>query len=110
METPKAVKAPDTGRDSSFEHWYCHTYPSVLSALVLAVGDTDVAAEAAADAFAKALERWERVGSMDSPTGWTYTVALNLARRRYRRAQIERGLRGQSDIAVVRPDALELWD
>jgi RNA polymerase sigma-70 factor (ECF subfamily) len=51
---------------------------------------------------------------MDAPTGWTYTVGLNLLRRRYRRAALER--RALRRVQAVRPElampvvSVELWD
>jgi predicted RNA polymerase sigma factor len=73
-------------------------------------GDPDTASEAADEAFARALAQWNRVGAMDSPTGWTYRVALNQLRRRLRRKQQERLLleelsRGSE---MSEPD-LSLW-
>jgi RNA polymerase sigma factor (sigma-70 family) len=50
---------------------------------------------------------------MESPTGWTYRVALNLLRRRARRAALEqRALRRMPPPAEGLPPerAIELWD
>jgi RNA polymerase sigma factor (sigma-70 family) len=58
--------------------------------LTVVGGDFEVASDAAAEAFARALAQWDRVSAMSSPSGWTYTVALNLLRRRQRRARLER--------------------
>jgi RNA polymerase sigma-70 factor, ECF subfamily len=95
-----------------FEPWYRREYPKVLATLVLVVGDGDLGREAADEAFARALARWRSVGRMASPAGWTYRVALNLARRAARRAAAERRL-----LRLSRPDsggvpwpAVELWD
>jgi RNA polymerase sigma-70 factor (ECF subfamily) len=75
--------------------------------------DTAVAQEVAAEAFARALERWDRVGEMASPGGWTYRVALNLVRRRARRAALERRLllrmAPAPPISVPAP-AVEVWE
>ena len=38
------------------------------------------------DAFLKVWERWEQVGAMDDPVGYLYRTAMNLFRKRYRRA------------------------
>lgn len=38
------------------------------------------------DAFLKVWERWERVDGMDDPVGYLYRTAMNLFRKRYRRA------------------------
>lgn len=43
------------------------------------VGDRNEAEDVAAEAMARALDRWRRVGAMPSPTGWVVRVASNLA-------------------------------
>lgn len=77
---------------SGFETWYRAEHPRVLAALAVVARDPDLAQEAAAEAFARALQQWDRVGAMGSPGGWTYRVALNGLRRRARRAAFERRL------------------
>ena len=67
-----------------FEGWYRPEHPRLLTAMVVVCGDLEVARDVTAEAFTRALERWGRVEAMDNPAGWTYTVALNLARRRWR--------------------------
>jgi RNA polymerase sigma-70 factor (ECF subfamily) len=97
--------------EDSFAAWYRSEYRGLVHALALATGSADVATEAASEAFARALQRWSRVSQMVSPTGWTYTVALNIARRTFRRARIEAlVLRHHSPPPPVRADALEIWD
>lgn len=71
--------------DERFVQWYQAQHPRLVTSLTLATGDSDLAREATDEAFARALERWHRVGTMQSPTGWAYRVALNVARRRRRR-------------------------
>jgi RNA polymerase sigma-70 factor (ECF subfamily) len=75
--------------DGGFDAWYRAEHPSVLAALTVAAGDVDRASDAVDEAFARAYERWDRVGEMDSPAGWTYRTALNVLRRRGRRAALE---------------------
>ena len=58
----------------------------------LVSGNRAATADAVDEAFARAFERWARVRTMDSPVGWTFTVARNLLRRAARRAQKERTL------------------
>ena len=55
-------------------------------------GDADVASEATDEAFSRCYVRWERVGQMGSPLGWTLRVAQNAMRRTMRRRAIERRL------------------
>ena len=40
------------------------------------------------DAFLRVWERWDRVGGMDDPIGYLYRTAMNLFRKRYRRAML----------------------
>jgi RNA polymerase sigma factor (sigma-70 family) len=75
-----------------FASWYQGYQPRLVAALTVAVGDSHTAADAADEALVRALERWDRVGLLDSPEGWTYRVGLNLLRRRERRRAIERRL------------------
>lgn len=73
-----------------FAPWYAAELPRVCRALALATGDVGLGEEAAAEAFARALASWDRVGRMASPGAWVYTVALNEVRRSWRRGQLER--------------------
>jgi RNA polymerase sigma-70 factor (ECF subfamily) len=105
-----AETAPDDTEDS-FATWYKAQYPGLVHTLVLAIGNVDVATEAASEAFARALQHWGRVSLMRSPTGWTYTVALNIARRTLRRTRLEALLlRRRATAPPVREDSLEVWD
>jgi RNA polymerase sigma-70 factor (ECF subfamily) len=64
----------------------------VVASVLLATGNADLTRDAVDEAFTRALVRWDRVKEMDSPTGWTYKVALNAARRHERRRALERRL------------------
>lgn len=76
--------------DPGFEEWYRAEHPKVLAAILVRADDRGLAEEVVAEAFARALERWERVRGMRSPGGWTYRVARNLLTRRLRRRRLER--------------------
>ncbi len=70
-----------------YDDWYRTEYPRVLAAVTVVCGSRSARVEdATTDAFVKALERWEHVSHMDSPTGWVTRVAINKARRSFRRA------------------------
>jgi RNA polymerase sigma-70 factor, ECF subfamily len=75
---------------AGFEPWYLREHPKVMAALTWVAGDPHVAADATDEAFARAYANWRRVEQMASPGGWVYRVALNVVRRRIRRAALER--------------------
>jgi RNA polymerase sigma-70 factor (ECF subfamily) len=103
--------ADKSAENNSFALWYAKEYQKLLRTLIVTIGDADVAADATSEAFARALQRWERVRGMSSPTGWTYTVALNVARRLFRRRRVEAiVLHRQITLPPIRDDSLEIWD
>ena len=57
----------------------------VLATLVGALGDIELAEDAAQEAFALAAERWPRDGQPVNPTGWLIATARNRAIDRIRR-------------------------
>jgi len=77
------------GTPADFGAWYELEAPEVTRTLGVALGDRALAEEAAAEAFARAFSRWEHVRIMASPVGWVYQVALNEARRGFRRRRLE---------------------
>ena len=80
-----------------------------MTLLAASTGDASLACEAADEAVARAYERWERVSQMASPSGWTYRVALNDARRRARRAAFEQRILRRIRPADVPGPTGELW-
>ncbi len=94
-----------------FEAWYRGSAPRLAAALAVVAGDADVGREAAAEACTRALERWTRVREMSSPEAWAHTVGVNLIRRRWRRAAMERRLANGPGPAASAPMSLapELW-
>ncbi|MGW5237305.1 RNA polymerase sigma factor [Monashia sp. NPDC004114] len=57
----------------------------VVAALARQFGDLDIAEEAAAEAFATAVERWQADGVPPNPGGWLITTARRKALDRIRR-------------------------
>jgi RNA polymerase sigma-70 factor, ECF subfamily len=74
--------------DRDFESFFRAEYRSLCQALVLLVGDALEAEEIAQETMTRVLERWDRVGAMDSPAGYAYRTALNLQRKRIRRLAV----------------------
>jgi RNA polymerase sigma-70 factor (ECF subfamily) len=104
-----AESGPDL---AGFEVWYEREHPRLVGALMWLGGDPLDVRDAVDEACARALERWERVGAMESPSGWTYRVALNVWKRRERRRSLEhRVLRRHRPLeAEVAGPAGEAWD
>jgi len=63
-------------RNIDFDVWYRREYSRVLAAVHVAQ-----AADATDEAFVRALERWDDVLRMTSPTGWVIRVAANITKR-----------------------------
>ena len=79
--------------DVSFSQWYASAAGPLQTTLYVVTRDAELAEEATAEAFARAYANWSKVRDMESPSGWVYTVALNLLRRwQTRRAMEQRYL------------------
>ncbi len=95
----------------SFDAWYAREHDRMIATLLLATGDLELAAEGVDEACSRALERWDRVIAMESPSGWVYRVALNHARRIARRRIMERRLlRKLVPIPELPSAAKEIWE
>jgi RNA polymerase sigma-70 factor (ECF subfamily) len=117
LRTAEAPAVPDArselDADAAFAAWYRAEHPRLLATMTIVTRDLHTAQDVTAEAFARALAAWKRVSAMDSPTGWTYRVALNVARRRARRAAIEERLLRRiapTDDRFPAEHAIELWD
>lgn len=72
----------------SFEAFYEETHARLYTALCLVTGSRHEAEEVMQEAFVRVWERWDRVGRLESPTGYLYRAAMNTVRSRYRRASL----------------------
>jgi RNA polymerase sigma-70 factor (ECF subfamily) len=75
-----------------FDAWYVDARASLAPALSAWCGDQAIATDAIDEAFMRAVERWDHVRSMASPHGWVWGTAMNVVRRRLRRARMEERL------------------
>jgi RNA polymerase sigma factor (sigma-70 family) len=111
---PEAVGAVSVvDDDAAFAAWYRSEHPRLLAAMTIVTRDLHTAQDVTSEAFARALAAWNRVSVMDSPTGWTYRVALNVARRRARRAALEQRLLHRmvpTDTGLPLERSVELWE
>src|SRR5436190_4939123 len=89
-----------------FEEWYRGFHATLFAALLVVAGDWDAAQDAADEALVRALERWDRVRRMHSPEGWTYTVGVNVLRRRARRSAAEPAFLEELPATEMQP---EVW-
>lgn len=87
--TAAAHDAPQVGRETlSFEGFVEREGPRLFRALYLVTGSRHEAEEVMQDAFVALWERWERIAGIDDPTGYLYRTAMNIWRKRVRRAAL----------------------
>lgn len=100
--------------DLRFDGWYAATYPRIAGSMALAAGDRVEGEDAAAEAFARAYARWDKVSQMASPEAYVHRVAYNLIRRRARRRAVERRLlrRDAAQLEHVPPPGVptDVWE
>ena len=70
----------------SFETFVLENHTRLYGALCLLTKDRYEAEEIAQEAFVRILERWDRVRLVEDPTGYLFRTALNVYRKRFRRA------------------------
>jgi RNA polymerase sigma factor (sigma-70 family) len=95
----------------SFERFYADCWQTVYRALVVGIGDVDLAREAVDEAMVRAYERWRTVSTMENRVGWVYRVASNWATSRLRRRRLRLRALETIDVShdpeVVDPRLLE---
>ncbi len=73
-----------------FEVFYRDNAEKLYRALAVTISDPDLAREATDEGLARAFAHWQRVGTLEHPTGWAYRVGLNWATSRWRKLRRER--------------------
>jgi RNA polymerase sigma-70 factor (ECF subfamily) len=73
-----------------FDAFFAGHHAPMVRALTLALGDPELGRDAAAEGFARALQRWSTVSTFENPAGWVYRTGLNWARSRRRKFRRER--------------------
>lgn len=74
---------------ASFSAFYREARPSCIRAVVVTVCDLHRTEELVDEAFARAYERWDRVGHHPRPEAWIVRTAVNLSRQRWHRRRRE---------------------
>ncbi len=77
-------------RGSEQERFCASAWPTLVAALAHHCGDVHLAEELVQEALVRACRRWSRVSTLQSPQGWTYRIAVNLANSTFRRRRAER--------------------
>jgi RNA polymerase sigma-70 factor (ECF subfamily) len=80
---PLPIGIEDHGLD--FREFFEAEYERLGRALFVLTGSRTEAEDLTQEALVRVYERWDRVRSMDSPTGYLYRTAMNLHRSRLRR-------------------------
>jgi RNA polymerase sigma factor (sigma-70 family) len=81
VQTTKPSRAAE---GLEFEEFFRAEFPAIVRGMFLLAPDLQEAEELAQEAMARAYERWDRVRTMASPTGYVYRTGVNLNRRRLR--------------------------
>lgn len=70
----------------TLQQLYEASYRRLVAQLAAMTGDVAEAEDLVQEAFARAVGRWQTLRQYDNPEAWLRTVAMNLARSRWRRA------------------------
>lgn len=107
-EQPPLVRLP-----AHFETFYRTEYRAVVALTYGLTGSRWASEDIAQEAFLRAHRDWDRIGSIEAPAAWIRTVALNLARSRYRRVKAETAarlrLRSDTIVAPMTGNAEAFW-
>jgi RNA polymerase sigma-70 factor, ECF subfamily len=87
-EAAKLASVTPLLEDPDFESFFRAEYGRLCQALYLLTRDPFEAEDLAQETMTRVLQRWERVGKMESPVGYAYRMALNLNHKRLRRIAV----------------------
>jgi RNA polymerase sigma-70 factor, ECF subfamily len=94
------------------EPWFAELYKAehdrVFRVTYALCRDYATAEDATQEAFARALERWDRLRDQSWAAGWVTSTALNVARRTLRRRRWLPGLK-PVEVDPTTDGALDLW-
>ena len=79
---------PLVAQIEGFESFVERNHERLYGALCLLTKDRYEADEIAQEAFVRIFERWDRVRRVDDPTAYLFRTAMNVFRKRYRRATL----------------------
>ena len=98
----EVVRLPDQADAAprDFSIFFEDEHRRLFKALYFVTGSREEAEDLAQEAFLKLWERWDRINTIEDPTAYLFTVALNANRMRARAAR--RAARRQIPLGVVR--------
>jgi RNA polymerase sigma factor (sigma-70 family) len=79
---------PSAARAQAFEEFVLAEHARLYAALCLITRDRHEAEDIQQDALVRVWERWDHVSTLEDPTGYLYKTALNVFKRRMRRAAL----------------------
>ena len=80
--------------DPGFQELYRTEFQQIFRAAFLLCRDRTLAEDVAQEAFARCLERWNRLRDQPWVGGWVMSAALNVARKELKRRGRERSMLG----------------
>ena len=86
VDDAEAVERWVVSTPQTFDEFFERESGALFRRMWLVTRDRQEAEEVMQDAFLSVFERWDRVGSMEDPTGYLYRTAFNAWKRRSRRA------------------------
>ena len=87
-----------SGEAEGLRDLYEASYRRLVGQLAAMVGDVTDAEDLVQEAFVRAAGQWDRLARYDNPEAWLRTVAMNLARSKWRR-----GKRAAAAMVRLRP-------
>jgi RNA polymerase sigma-70 factor (ECF subfamily) len=90
-EPVQLVRSDERRRETpveSYETFVLENHARLYGALCLLTKDRYEAEDIAQEAFVRILERWDRVRTVEDPTGYLFRTAMNVFRKRFRRAML----------------------
>ena len=82
------VGVPVVSEPARFEEFFERHHARLFAGLCLVTQSRDEAEDVAQEAFLRVWQRWDRVAAMDDPAGYLFRAAMNLHRKRVRRARV----------------------
>jgi RNA polymerase sigma-70 factor (ECF subfamily) len=85
---PAVARSEASTSEKRFEDLVHAEHAGIYGALFLMTRDRSESEDVMQEAFLRVWERWEHVQSLDDPVGYVYRTALNVYRKRRRRASV----------------------